>query len=122
VHNSGGHGVAVIDDDADVLDSLKFLLEVAGHHVATYISAIDFLTSPDSDARCLIVDQHMPNMTGLELIAQLRAGKIPRRIMLITGSSSPAIRARAAELGVDLVIDKPPAENDLLNFITASGV
>ncbi len=109
--------IAVIDDDPGVLDSLRFLLEVAGHDVSGYRSAAAFLADGSPAADCLIVDQHMPQMTGLELVARLPAPRLP--ILLITGSCSPPIRARAAELGIALVLEKPPAEQELLAFVSA---
>ncbi len=111
--------VAIIDDDAAVLDSLRFLLEVSGHRVATYRSAADFLAGENRDADCMIVDQHMPQMTGLELIARLKAEAMRRNIMLITGSLSQAISDRAAALGVTKVLEKPPGENELLDFVNS---
>jgi FixJ family two-component response regulator len=111
--------VAIIDDDPAVLDSLRFLLEVSGHAVATYRSAAEFLAEGDRRAACMIVDQHMPQMSGLELIARL-GGTAPRRnIMLITGSLSPAISERAAALGIALVLEKPPGSNEMLDFVNA---
>jgi two-component system, LuxR family, response regulator FixJ len=110
--------VAIVDDDAGVLDSLKFLLEVAGHRVATYRSAADFLAEGVRPC-CLIVDQHMPQMTGLELIAELNRQTGRHHILLITGSSSQAILDRAAALGVTKVVDKPPGDNVLLDFVNA---
>ena len=110
---------AIIDDDAAVRDSLCFLLEVAGFRVRGYASAAAFLADPEPCPNCLILDHHMPRMTGLELAAQLRAEGATARIMLITGSLSPAILARAAELGIARVLEKPPAEHELLAFITA---
>ena len=59
----------------------------------------------------------MPEMTGLELAERLRADGSGISVLLITGSPSPAIAARAAELGVTRVLDKPPTEEDLLDFI-----
>jgi FixJ family two-component response regulator len=41
-------------------------------------------------------------------------------ILLITGSPSPAIVARAAELGIVRVLEKPATEDDLLDFVTAT--
>jgi CheY-like chemotaxis protein len=111
--------VAIIDDDAAVLDSLRFLLEVSGYLVATYRSAAEYLAGDGRAVDCMIVDQHMPQMTGLELIARLNAGAMRRNIILITGSSSHAIRERAAELGVAKVLEKPPGDNELLDFVNA---
>lgn len=109
--------VAIIDDDIDVLASLKFLLEVAGHEVATYHSAIDFLARGRGEADCLIVDQHMPQMTGLELVGRLARTVSPHNIMLITGSLSPAIVEQASSLGVTIVVEKPPGNDRLLHFV-----
>jgi FixJ family two-component response regulator len=111
--------VALIDDDLAVLASLKFLLELAGYRVATYSSASAFLDDRGTGATYLIVDQHMPQMTGLELAARVRAEGSAIPLLLVTGSPSPAIVARAAELGIDAVLEKPPNERDLLRFIDA---
>jgi two-component system response regulator FixJ len=109
--------VAVIDDDPAVLDSLKFLLELAGHLVSTYGSAAEFLRDYTARPACLILDHHMPQMTGLDLAARLRSAGTAIPVLLITGSPSPAIRARAAALGVEKVLEKPPGEEDLLRFV-----
>jgi CheY-like chemotaxis protein len=62
----------------------------------------------------------MPEMAGLELAEQIRAdgSKIP--ILLITGGPSPTIVARAAELGINRVLEKPATGEDLLDFIDAT--
>ena len=110
--------VAIVDDDAAVRDSLRFLLGVSGYEVATYESAADFLAHCDRSFLVgLILDHHMPQVTGLELAARLRAQGDPLPIMLITGSSSPAISARAKALGIEQVLEKPPAEQELLRFV-----
>lgn len=111
--------VAVVDDDPAVLDSLRFLLEVTGHTVATYASAAEFLARGESRPSCLIIDHHMPQMTGLELAARLRGEKYALPVLLITGSPSPTISARAVQLGIEKVLAKPPSEQDLLNFVDA---
>ena len=111
--------VAVVDDDHAVLDSLKFLLEVVGYRVVTYASARAFLDNRGSVPSCLIIDHHMPVMTGLELAQKLRDERSGIPLLLITGAPSPAIIARAAQLGIEIVLEKPPAEHDLLKFINA---
>jgi len=115
------HGVvALVDDDAAVRDSLKFLIELAGYGVGTYESAMAFLEDRAARPACLILDQHMPQMTGLELAARLRAEDRGLPILLVTGAPSPAIVARAAQLGIVKVLEKPPIEDDLMNFIEGS--
>ena len=111
--------VAVVDDDDAARDSLRFLLEVAGHAVETFASAAELLRAEFENLRCLILDYHMPVMNGLELAGRLRAHGSAIPILLVTGLPSPAIVARAAELGIDRVLAKPFDEDDLLNFVDA---
>jgi FixJ family two-component response regulator len=109
--------VGIVDDDAGVRDSLCFLLEIAGFRVLAYASAAAFLAdSARGDVDCLLVDQHMPHCTGLELLDQLqrRAERIPAA--LITGSPSANLRERAAQVNVAHVWEKPLAEAAVLAF------
>ncbi len=107
--------IIVVDDDSAVRDSLRFLLEVVGHSVETFDSAAGFLSANVQNLACLILDHHMPHMTGLELAEKLRVDGAAIRILLITGVASPAIFARAAELGIK-VLEKPLGDEELLDF------
>jgi two-component system, LuxR family, response regulator FixJ len=111
--------VAVVDDDQAVRDSLRFLLEVIGYTVEIFASAAEFLLANVRNFACLILDHHMPNMTGLELAERLRADGAVIPILLITGSPSPTITARAAGLGIK-VLDKPPTDEALIDFINGT--
>jgi FixJ family two-component response regulator len=62
----------------------------------------------------------MPQMTGLQLAEKLRADSVSLPILLITGSPSLEIVTRAGELGIR-VLDKPPGEQDLIEFINEAG-
>jgi two-component system, LuxR family, response regulator FixJ len=112
--------VAIVDDDLAVRESLRFLLDVHGHPVETFASAADFLKADMQHLACLVLDHHMPYMTGLELVERLRAEGVGIPILLITGVSSPAIVARYAKLGIERVLEKPPSEQDLLDFVEAA--
>lgn len=110
--------IAIVDDDLDVLDSMRFLLEVTGHLVTTFGSAAEFiaqLATVEFDR--LILDHHMPRMTGLELAKTLRGMGVNVPIMLISGSLTNEIVERAGELGVDCVVDKPVSEAALMKFV-----
>ena len=115
----GQRQVAIVDDDQAVRDLLRFLLEIIGHPVETFASAAEFLKADKQRLVCLILDQHMPEMTGLELAERLLADGFGIPIVLITGSPSPAIAARAAELGIR-VLAKPVTDEDLMDFISAA--
>jgi two-component system response regulator FixJ len=111
--------VAIVEDDYAVRDSLRVLLEVVGHAVETFGSAAEFLKAEMKNLSCLIFDHHMPEMTGLELAERLRADGAGIPILLVTGAPSPAIVARAAAIGIN-VIEKPSSEDDLLDFINTT--
>ena len=64
--------VAIVDDDDAVRDSLRCLLEVVGLTVQTFASASEFLAAELGHVGCLILDQHMPGITGLELVEHLQ--------------------------------------------------
>jgi two-component system response regulator FixJ len=70
--------VVVIDDDHAVRESLKFPLETLGHKVATFASAAACLADRAFRPACLIVDHHMPQMTGSVLVKPFREKDLPR--------------------------------------------
>jgi FixJ family two-component response regulator len=97
--------VAIVDGDDAVLDSFRLLLEVAGRPAQVFTSAAYF---PQANVRyfgCIILDYHMPHMTGLQLVERLHADGSGIPIMPVTGSPSPAILARAAELGIERILE-----------------
>jgi len=109
--------VAVVDDDLSVRESLQFLIETIGHPVQVFGSALEFLESSAGRFSCLILDHHMPNMTGLELAERLRQADVVIPIMLITGSLSSDMIDRARRLGIARVLEKPPSEQEIVDFI-----
>lgn len=118
MHNEPHRTVAVVDDDDAVRDSLQFLLETAGFAVTTFASASQFLSkAPIDDLCCLVVDQHMPELTGLQLVAALRRRGAALPIALITGSPSPDLLRLAQELDVAKVMEKPLDDAVLLRFV-----
>lgn len=115
-----GHrqNIAVVDDDDAVRDSLRFLLEAAGYDVVTFGSAGEFLSSADVGTLvCVLVDQHMPHVTGLELVGRMRVTRPELPVALMTGSPSAELTRRAFELGVTDLLEKPLQEEGLLQFV-----
>lgn len=120
MHSGSHRKVAVVDDDDAVRDSLRFLLETAGFSVVTFGSAAQFLNEAKlGEFACLVVDQHMPGQTGLQLINSLRREGTRLPVALITGSPSPDLVRQANELGVAKVMEKPLDDDALLQFIEA---
>jgi FixJ family two-component response regulator len=112
-----GYVVVVIDDDLAVRNSLKFSLEIEGLTVRSYATGAELLSAGDLGlCNCLVVDQNMPGMNGLELIALVRARRFAAPAILITSHPSPSLRDRAQKAGVPIV-EKPLLGNALLDKI-----
>ena len=109
--------VVVVDDDPAVCNSLKFSLELEGFRVRTYGGGAELLRDGDIGAcDCFVVDQKMPGMSGLEVIAKLRDRDISAPAILIISQPSVTLSARAAKANVPIV-EKPFLGNALVDRI-----
>jgi FixJ family two-component response regulator len=112
--------VLVIDDDSDVLASLKFALEIDGFAVEVFRSAEDVLARPmPEEAACLVVDYWLPGLDGLDLVSALRVKGVDAPAFLITTDPPPHIRHRAEEAGV-AIVEKPLLGNTLAELIRST--
>jgi FixJ family two-component response regulator len=109
--------VVVVDDHPAVRNSLKFSLEIEGFCVHGYADADELLSVGDLPiCSCLIIDQRLPGMNGLDLIAALQARQVIAPAILITSHPSFALSKRAARTQVPIV-EKPLLGNGLLDTI-----
>lgn len=108
--------VNIIDDDDAVRDSTRALLESYGYEVRDHASAEHYLEDKGAKPHCLLVDQHMPGMTGLDLLEHLRAQGDTTPALMMTGRSDPSLEPRASRIGVKL-LHKPVPEEQLLSWI-----
>lgn len=110
--------VYVVDDDADVLGSLRFLLETDGFNVRTFRNGAALLGMVHStDVDCFVIDYKMPDMNGIDLAGQLRSREINAPVILITGYPDENIAARAGAAGVRHVMLKPLLDESLVTRI-----
>jgi two-component system, LuxR family, response regulator FixJ len=115
--SSPGSVVIVVDDDPAVRHSLEFSLEIEGYTVRTYPGGRELLADGEiPGSACLVIDQNMPGINGLDVIAKLRERHVSAPAILITGHPTPALRARAAKAAVP-VIEKPLLTNALVDCI-----
>ena len=109
--------IAVVDDDPAVSNSLKFSLELEGFAVRAYRSGVEFLAADDfHDCKCFIIDQRMPGMNGMDVIAALRERKVLTPAILIISQANKVLMARAAEAHVP-IIEKPLLNDALVEKI-----
>lgn len=98
--------VFVVDDDAAVRDSLAMLLEAAGHTVAAFARAPDFLAAC-TPRGCLILDVSMPGMDGPALQDELARRGIRLPIIFLSGHGTIPVTVRAIKAGALDFLTKP---------------
>ncbi len=110
--------VYVVEDNHQLRDSLRWLLEGAGYRVTCFAGADEFLGACDAGGRCcLITDVVMPGMDGLDLLREMaqRALNIPSIVM--TAYDSRLLRERVAAAGASGYLCKPFEANELLAYL-----
>jgi two-component system, LuxR family, response regulator FixJ len=114
--------VYVVDDDADVLSSLRFLLEADGFAVRTFRSGAALLHAslPAEAVDCFVIDYKLSDINGIDLVGRLRSRGLAAPAILITGYPDANIQARAASAGVEHVLNKPLLDESLIKYIRAA--
>jgi two-component system, OmpR family, response regulator ChvI len=99
--------IAVVDDDQDVLDLVRTMLEMDGHQVITFHSGLSALEGLAARPLSLVIlDIKMPDMDGMELLRRLRLkSQVP--VIFLTGKVEELDELLALKLGADDFIRKP---------------
>ena len=113
--------IAVVDDEASVRTMLRRLLRLADYEVAAFSSGEDFIASlatrrPD----CIILDVHMPGLSGFDVQSQMRAAHIDVPTVFITASDDLALDRAVLEAGSVALLRKPFPNDELLEAIDAA--
>jgi|SRR5690606_37130067 len=113
--------IAVVDDEASVRVALQRLIRSAGLDVMTFPSGaeiLDFMqrTLPD----CIVLDLHMPNVTGFDVQARLSERGTCVPLIVITGHDTEETKARAHAGGVSAYLLKPVDDRVLLHAIAVA--
>ena len=110
--------VYVVDDDEAMRESLRWLIESAGHVVETFVSANQFLTLYNSQWRgCLILDVRMPTISGLELQSALASRGALLPVIMISGYADVPMVVNAMQTGAMDFLEKPFDDHVLLERI-----
>jgi FixJ family two-component response regulator len=100
--------IAIVDDDKDVLIAMQGLVETFGYRTAAFASASEFRTSDAiNEARCLIIDVQMPQVSGIELFHAVIATSDPIPAIFIAANPNPKIERQLLEDGAIAYLAKP---------------
>jgi two-component system CheB/CheR fusion protein len=107
--------IFVVDDDPRIRETIRRVLESAGHVVEDFSAGEDFLDAyvPRRES-CLVVDAYLPGMNGIDLLRRLRAAGHTLPAVMITGASDVGIAVRAMKAGASDFLEKPFSHDDLL--------
>ena len=109
--------IAVVDDESPVRTALRRLLCLADFKVSEFASGEAFLVSLDVQRpACVVLDVHMPGMSGFDVCARMRAANVDVRPVFITASDDRDLDQQAAQNGGRL-LRKPFSGDELLHAI-----
>jgi RNA polymerase sigma factor (sigma-70 family) len=110
--------VFVVDDDASVRSSLKFLLSTVGLQVESFDSADTFLRKKRAGVpSCLVLDVRLPGLSGIDIQRELAARNIRIPIIFLTGHGDISMSVRAMKAGAVEFLTKPFRDQDLLDAV-----
>jgi FixJ family two-component response regulator len=113
--------VYIVDDNEAVRASLRLLVELEGLSVEDFDSGRAFLDACGaSPAGCLVLDVHMPDMSGIEVLETLRRRGIVLPTILVTGRSDRSLRERARAAGAVRLVEKPFVVDAMLDLVRSA--
>jgi FixJ family two-component response regulator len=113
--------VFIVDDDADVRESLQELLESVGLRSLSFRTAQEFLSAAHSDSpSCLILDVRLPGISGLDLQQELQRAKVSIPIIFLTAHADVPMSVKAMKSGAVEFLTKPFRHQDLLDAVQRS--
>jgi FixJ family two-component response regulator len=111
--------IVVVEDDASMNRAIERILRAGGFAAITFASAEAALEAEAATAAdCLVLDIHLPGMSGLELYRRLAQGGAEVPAIFITAHDAPAVREMAEGMGASGYLPKPFSGRALLDAIT----
>ena len=112
--------ILIVDDDPALRSSLEFILSIEGYKVRSYANGRELLDDGDLPQQgCLVIDQRLPDIEGLKVIAALRARSVQLPAILITSNPTRALQRRAEQANV-AIVEKPLITGTLFQRIGAA--
>ena len=116
---AGGKRVLLVDDDTEIVESMRTVLESRGYEILVARDGNQGLMMAEKDEPDLVVlDMMMPKRSGFLVLEKLRRSRpVPMKVIMITANEGSRHKAYAEMLGVDDYIRKPFAMDRLLASI-----
>ena len=113
--NQNTDTIYVVDDDTNICDGFRAVLESAGHVVETFATSEAFLKAyQPGRGGCLLVDGYLPGLNGLQLLHRLRDSGDRLPAIMITGSSDVQMAVQTMKAGASDFIEKPVSAPELI--------
>ena len=112
--------VLVVDDDPDVRESIRWLLESIGMTVVAYgdpTAFLDDVREGRTDGGCVLLDIRMPGMGGMEVQDWLRQQEVALPVIFLTGHGDVPVAVRALKNGAFDFIEKPYNAQHLIETV-----
>lgn len=110
--------VHVVDDEASVRDSLRWLLESVDLAVESHADGESFLAAfRPEQAGCVLLDIRMPGLSGIEVLERLEREGRQVPVIVLTGHADVPLAVRAMRLGAFDFIEKPYSDSLLLERV-----
>ncbi len=117
-HNQKKKRILVVDDDEDILETLKSLLTKKGYIVDTAKNgAMAIQMSEMTPYNLALLDVMLPDMEGTQLLVKLKPTTPRMRKIMVTGHASLENAVRAVNMGADGYLIKPVSPPELLRMI-----
>src|SRR5262249_5280720 len=111
------HTIVIIDDDDSVRRALRRLIRSADLKAATFGAREEFLGADHPAPGCLILDVHLPGLSGLELQERLTAEGRKLPIVFISAYAEEQVRRSALDNGAIAFLYKPFEDQLLLDAV-----
>src|SRR5262245_55800509 len=110
--------IYVVDDDDAIRESLVAMIKIRGAEAQAFNSAEQFLQNADVNvAGCLVLDNRMSGMSGLELLSHLRQRGSKLSVIIVTAHADIATAVKAMKQGAETFLEKPCSETELWTAI-----